>query len=474
VSTGADGNGGSRGGAEDAENRGEAVARSGDGRPGRWHEPRRSARFPPFANLRPDATAAAAPLSETLTTPPAPAIAPGARRVGARSSGRGRSPLAVLFVTVFLDLVGFGIVIPLLPLYAERFGAGPVGAAWLLAVYSLMQFLFAPWWGRLSDRVGRRPVLLVGLFGAAASYLAFGVAGSLAALFIARAASGIMGANVGVAQAYIADVTPPEERARGMGMIGAAFGLGFILGPALGGILSRWGPAAPFVGAAALAALNGVLAWYRLPESLPPEARAGRAPAAGLAARLATVLSAPTALRRLYLAGFLATLALACVEAIVGLWAVRRWGATPETIGYGFAIIGIVAAAAQGLMVGPLVRRLGERRLALLWLALLALAMAAIPAAPTLPLVAAAFALWAVGHAAATPAISAMVSHRAGPAEQGRLLAASQSLSALGRVLGPWWGGVALAHVGLAAPYLGAAVAALLALGVLAAAEVAR
>jgi MFS transporter, DHA1 family, tetracycline resistance protein len=412
-------------------------------------------------------------LSRSTTAAPSPGYLGGVERpfrARGRQAAGGRSPLAVLFVTVFLDLVGFGIVIPLLPLYAERFGAGPVGAAWLLAVYSLMQFLFAPWWGRLSDRVGRRPVLLVGLFGAAGSYLAFGLAGSLAALFLARAAGGIMGANVGVAQAYIADVTEPHDRARGMGMIGAAFGLGFIFGPALGGILSRWGPAAPFVGAAALAALNGVLAWYRLPESLPPDARSPARASAGLWARLATVAAASPRLRRLYLVGFLATLALAAVEAVVGLWAVRRWAATPEMVGYGFAIVGVIAAAAQGLMVGPLVRRLGERRSALLGLALLALAMAAIPAAPTLPLVAAAFALWAVGHAAATPAISAMVSHQGGAAEQGRLLAASQSLSALGRVLGPWGGGVALAHVGLSAPYLGAAVVALAAFAVLAAA----
>ncbi|HEU0079852.1 MAG TPA: MFS transporter, partial [Longimicrobiaceae bacterium] len=165
--------------------------------------------------------------SDTLAAPALP-------RAPARSAAK-RSPLAIVFVTVFLDLVGFGIVIPLLPLYAERFGAGPVGVTWLVAVYSLMQLLFAPWWGSLSDRVGRRPVLLVGLFGSAASYLLFGLAGSLGMLFVGRTLAGVMGANVGVAQAYIADVTAPEERARGMGLIGAAFGLGFILGPAIGG-----------------------------------------------------------------------------------------------------------------------------------------------------------------------------------------------------------------------------------------------
>lgn len=380
----------------------------------------------------------------------------------------GRSPLAVVFVTVFLDLVGFGIVIPLLPLYGERFGAGPVAAAWLLAIYSLMQFIFAPGWGRLSDRVGRRPVLLVGLFGSALSYLAFGLAGSLAVLFVARAASGMMGANIGVAQAYIADVTPPQDRAKGMGMIGAAFGLGFIFGPALGGLLSRFGPEWPFLGAAALSAANGVVAYFRLPESLPPSARAAQPARAGLRARLATVVGASPRLRRLYATAFLTTLALSAVEATLAMWAVRRWLLTQESIGYGFAAIGLVAALAQGVLVARLVKRMGERRSALLGLALLAVAMAAVPLAPTLPLVAAALALWAIGQGAATPAVTAMISHQAGPAEQGRILAASQSLSALGRVLGPWGGGVALAHVGLAAPYLTSAGLVVAALGVLA------
>lgn len=378
---------------------------------------------------------------------------------------------------MFLDLVGFGIVIPLLPLYGERFGAGPVAAAWLLAIYSLMQFFFAPGWGRLSDRIGRRPVLLVGLFGSAASYLAFGLAGSLAVLFVARAVSGMMGATIGVAQAYIADVTPPQDRAKGMGMIGAAFGLGFIFGPATGGLLSRFGPEWPFLGAALLSALNGIVAYFRLPESLPPSLRAQQPARAGLRARLATVTGASPRLRRLYAIGFLTTLALSAVEAIMALWAVRKFGMTPEGIGYGFAVIGLIAALAQGVLVGKLVRRMGERRSAMLGLGLLALAMAAVPAAPTIPLVGVALAAWAIGQGAATPSVTAMISHQAGPAEQGRILAASQSLSALARVLGPWWGGVALAHVGLAAPYVSASLflaAALCVLALTGIVEVAR
>jgi DHA1 family tetracycline resistance protein-like MFS transporter len=385
------------------------------------------------------------------------------------TAARGRSPLAVVFATVFLDLVGFGIVIPLLPLYAQRFGAGPVAAAWLLSIYSLMQFLFAPWWGRLSDRVGRRPVLLVGIFGAALSYLACGLAGSLAWLFVARAANGLMGANVGVAQAYIADVTPPAERARGMGLIGAAFGLGFIFGPAIGGFLSRWGPQAPFLGAAALAAANGVLAWFRLPESLPEEVRSA-APrrTVGLRARLGTVLDAAPRLRGLYGTVFMVTMAIAGTEATLALWAGRRWGLGFESVGYGLALVGLVAAVAQGLLVGPLVRRIGERTSGLLGLALIATGMVLVPLAPSLGLVLAAAAVFAMGQAAATPAVYAMISHQGGAADQGRILAATQSLNALARVLGPWLAGAAFAAIGIAAPYAGGALLAGVALLILA------
>ena len=155
------------------------------------------------------------------------------------------SPLAVIFVTVFIDLLGFGIIIPLLPYYAESFGASALAVGMLGTSYSLMQFLFAPLWGRWSDRIGRRPIILVGLLGSGVSYLMLAYADSIALVFAARVLGGIAGANVSTAQAYIADVTTPENRARGMGMIGAAFGLGFIFGPALGGVLSRWGAATP-------------------------------------------------------------------------------------------------------------------------------------------------------------------------------------------------------------------------------------
>lgn len=392
-------------------------------------------------------------ISKQDTPAPTPAPASSVRRARV-------SPLAILFVTVFLDLVGFGIVIPLLPLYAERFGASPVAVTWLVAVYSLMQFGFAPWWGQLSDRIGRRPVLLIGLFGSAVSYLLFGLAGSLAMLFFARALAGLMGANVGVAQAYVADVTPPDERARGMGLIGAAFGLGFIFGPAIGGLLAHLGPSAPFFGAALLAGLNGLLAVWFLPESRAAGgSRAVAQPGLGARLRALVGVGPGTGGRVLYVTFFLLTFAFAALEATLSLWADRRWQLTPSEVAYLFAYIGVVVTVVQGGLVGPLARRLGERRLAEIGMAALALGLATLPAAPSALLMAAPLALLGFGQGTAVPSIMALISRSAGPLEQGRLLGVSQSLSAMGRVLGPVWGGVAFARLGISAPYLsGAAV----------------
>jgi MFS family permease len=377
---------------------------------------------------------------------------------------------------VFLDLVGFGIVIPLLPLYAGRFGAGPVAVAWLLAVYSLMQFLFAPGWGRVSDRVGRRPVLLLGLFGSAASYLAFGLAGSLPVLFVARAASGFAGANVGVAQAYVADVTGPADRARGMGMIGAAFGLGFIFGPAIGGVLSGYGAAAPFFGAAAVTLANALLATVRLPESLPPEHRSSRPAGFGLAERARAFFGAatPGPLRTIYAAAFLATVAFAAMEGTFSLWADARWHLARHGISYLFAYIGVVSVIAQGGIVGRLAPRIGAGRTAVAGIALIGVGLTGIALAPSVALLLPALAVLALGHGTASPSLSTLISHQGGPGDQGRLLGVNQSLSALGRVVGPVWGGLALAHVGLGAPFLsGAAIAAAAAMVLAAAVAVA-
>lgn len=382
------------------------------------------------------------------------------RAAEALDNRRGR--LAILFLTVFLDLVGFGIVIPLLPLYAEQFGAGPVTITWLVAVYSVMQFAFAPWWGRLSDRRGRRPILLIGLFGSGLSYLLFGFAGTISTLFVARILAGVMGANIGVAQAYVADVTDARDRAKGMGLIGAAFGLGFILGPVIGGMLSPFGMSVPFFAAAGLAFGNGILALAWLPESHSPGASSSRSQA-GIRARLAHFrhLTRDREMRALFLVFFLITFAFAALEATLSLWADRRWQLTPAEVAFVFAYLGVVVTVVQGGLVGPLARRLGERRLALLGAGGFAIGLGTLPLAPSPATLAAALGLMAIGQGTAGPAVTALISQRAPSGEQGRLLGVSQSLSALGRVGGPIWGGIAFSRLGIGAPYFtGALIAA--------------
>lgn len=365
-----------------------------------------------------------------------------------------RSPLAVLFLTVFLDLVGFGIIIPLLPFYAERFGASPFLVGALMASYSLMQFLVAPLWGRLSDRVGRRPVILVSVAGSTVSMLAFGLAQSYPMLLLARAFAGAAGANLAAAQAYVADVTTREDRARGMGAIGAAFGLGFILGPALGGWFGQFGFAVPAFVAAGLALANLALAFLLLPESRPPEARGAASKRwRVLDVRALAELGARPGLRALVVVGFLGTLGFSMMEAMFGLWGSREHGFDQTQTGYVFAFIGVLVAVMQGALIGPLTRRLGERRLLALGLGGLALALALLPVATSLPALLGVVALLAVAHGAANPSLFALLSLEADAGEQGGALGLAQSLSALARVLGPLWSGLAFGALGVEWPF---------------------
>lgn len=349
------------------------------------------------------------------------------------------SPQVIIFVTVFIDLLGFGIIIPLLPFYAETFGASAFVVGMLTTVFSLMQFLFAPLWGRLSDVIGRRPVILLGLAGSALSYLIFGLATSLTTLFVARLLAGVAGANIPTAQAFIADTTTPANRAKGMGMIGAAFGLGFIFGPALGGFLSRWGYAAPAFFAAALSLANLVAGLFLLPESLPPERRS-------LARRMGRVEAFRRAVARprlpiVLLVFFLIITAFASFEAMFPLFAEARFGFGPSTIGYLFAWVGLVLALVQGMLVGRIVKRLGEHRLVPAALAVVAGGLLAIAVVPDVPLLAAATGILAAGMGLQSPSMMSVISQLADPADQGATLGVSQSLASLGRVIGPLWGG---------------------------------
>ena len=373
------------------------------------------------------------------------------------------SPLVIIFITVFIDLVGFGIIIPMLPFYAEAYGASAFQVGLLATSFSLMQFLFAPVWGRLSDRIGRRPIILAGLFGSAVSYFAFGLADSLAMLFAARIVAGIAGANIPTAQAFIADSTSAANRARGMGLIGAAFGLGFILGPAIGGFLSQWGYHAPAFFAAALSLANFLAGWFLLPESLPADKRGTRR-AIGRVEAFQAALARP-ALPLVLLVSFLVMTAFSAFESMFALFAGARFGYGATTIGYLFAWVGLVLTIVQGVLVGRVVPRLGEHRLVPAAIALMAVALVGHAIAPNVPTLMAAMALLAVGMGFNSPSLLSMVSRLADPSDQGATLGVSQSLASLARIVGPLWGGLAFDWFGITVPFLVSAVLMLIAAG---------
>jgi multidrug resistance protein len=363
------------------------------------------------------------------------------------------SPLAIIFVTVFIDLLGFGIIIPLLPFYAESFGANAFTIGLLATSYSLMQFLFSPVWGRWSDRIGRRPVILAGLVGSCLSYLALALADSLVLVFAGRIIGGIAGANIPTAQAYIADVTTPENRARGMGLVGAAFGLGFIFGPAIGGVLSHFGPSAPMWSASALCAANLAAAFWLLPESR--SARPWR-PALGRVEALRRAFKDRRLILLLALY-FIVTAAFSGFETTFALFSERRFGFTVATIGYLFAYIGATLALVQGVLVGHVVRRIGEARLIPIAIAVIGLGIGLVPFAWSVPTLLVAIGTLAVGMGFNGPALSAMVSKLTDADDQGGMLGLASSLASLGRVVGPAWGGFLFDQFGMSVPYFSAA-----------------
>lgn len=360
-----------------------------------------------------------------------------------------KSSLLVLFLTIFVDLLGFGIVIPLLPFYARHYGASGwlVGAT--VAVYSLMQFFFSPVWGRLSDRIGRRPVMLISLTGGVIGYTAFAFSTSLAMLFASRVIAGIAAANIGTAQAYVADSTTSENRARGMGLIGAAFGLGFILGPPLGGLLAALGMGFGWSGnflpglvASGLSATALLIAFFVLGESKKP----GSAVRAGLPPQFdrkiwGHVLNTRV-LALVLLTMFLTILAFAGMETTVTLYGKERFNFTPRDFGYFFGFMGVIVAGIQGGLIGRLSRAFGEKTLVVAGAASLGLGLAAIPLIDTpWMLVPVAF-LVAVGQGLTYPSLTSLVTKVSPAEEHGSMLGIASSVGSLSRMVGPVLGGV--------------------------------
>jgi MFS family permease len=346
-----------------------------------------------------------------------------------------RYRFAILFFTVLIDLIGFGILIPILPYYAQRLGAGGLGIGVLFGIYSGMQFLSTAMLGKLSDRVGRRPILLTTIVMNVAGCLLFAAAHSYAVLFVARVFSGFGGGNISAAQAYVADITTPAERSRGMGIIGAAFGIGFVVGPAIGGFAAHfYGPTAPALVAAGLSVLNFVSAYFVLPESLHADLRATR--------RLLDLSHLGRALRHEKLAPLMwawgiAAFAFAGYTVALPLWTGAQWGWRERELGWFFTLIGVTAAIVQGGLFGRIAKRTGDRRLVIAGGFGMALAIAVVPALPSAPVLYVFTFVLAFSNSIFVPAATGLVSILADPTEQGTVLGAAQALSALGRLCGP-------------------------------------
>jgi predicted MFS family arabinose efflux permease len=387
----------------------------------------------------------------------APAVAEGPRHA--------RQALPILLFVVFINLVGFGLVIPLLPFFAQSLEAQAWQITLLFSAYSVGQFFAEPFWGRLSDRIGRKPVLAMTLAANALSYLALAFAPTLAAALVLRLVGGLASGNISTIQGYIADITPPEKRAGRMGVLGAAFSLGFIVGPGLGGLLAQPGlgplgfriPLFVAAGLAAAACL-GVLLFVR--ESLtapdPHARRPGRFEALGEAWRHPVI-------RRVLLVSLVYMAAFACMESVFALWAERRFDWTPREVGLNFMVIGAVAFVGQGLLSGMAARRFGEAKVLTFGMTVFGGALLLQPFSPAwwaVPLISA---VAAFGQSLALPNSSALISRSTDPGRQGAMLGLNMAAGSAGRMLGPILGGVLFSAVRPGAPFIAGAALAFLA-----------
>lgn len=365
-----------------------------------------------------------------------------------------------VFFSIFLDLVGFGIIIPLLPFYAEHYGASAFMVTWLATAFSLFQVIFSTIWGRLSDRIGRRPIFLACLGLSAAAYLWVGLAESFIALLLARSLSGIAGGKISVAQAIIADVTTPETRAKGMGLIGAAFGLGFVAGPAIGGFLVGSDPANPdfqtpmFV-AAGLSAVGLILAIFTVKESLSPEEKAASKSAdrPSLRTEIRNILSMPYIP---WLIGlfFIVSFVFVQVETLFPLWTERNLNWTPHELAFCFTYIGVLMVIMQGGLIGPLTRKFGEQKLTLSGMILLSVGLLTTISVYNFNVFIVAVTLITLGIALLNPSMASLISLAAPKGQQGSTLGVANSASGIGRIAGPLWAGFLFDFVHFDAPFI--------------------
>jgi multidrug resistance protein len=365
--------------------------------------------------------------------------------------------LAVLMATAFVDMIGAVMILPLIPFYAETMGASGFVIGVLISAFSLAQLVAAPLWGRLSDRHGRRPVIVLALAVSAISYVVFAFAQSLWLLFLSRAVQGVGGGTVGVIQAYVADASEPEERAKGLGWLSAATSLGAIVGPALGSVLAAaWGRSAPGLGAAALCVLNLGFAWRFLSESR--ELLVTDSHAVPVAVKKLTpwqVLARPGEIAaRLIWTYAVAIGAFYGIVAVFTMFLGRQFGIGEKTIGYFFMWFGAAGVIVRTTLVGPAVRRLGESRMARGGLILLAAGLVLFPFARNYPVLLTAMTLMPLGTAFTFPAVTALLSRVVPSKQRGLYMGVQQTVGGVSRVIFPWWNGWAFDHIGMAAPFV--------------------
>lgn len=368
------------------------------------------------------------------------------------SSAKSKTPLLLIFMTVFIDLMGFGLVIPILPTYAQQLHASDFMVGLLIASYSIMQFLFTPFWGRLSDRIGRRPVLLISLAASFAGYLIWGFSTSLIWLFASRIVAGFGNANIAVAQAYIADITTKENRARGMGMVGAAFGLGFVLGPALGCLLVQNGLG--FVGfvAAGFSLVDLILTFFLLPEPKERGTFGNDRFGLGIDFYIKNVTSAK--LRVSFLIFFISTFAFANMEATLVLLTSKLYNWGPKENGLLFVYIGILIVIVQGGMIRQLTKKYSEKKLITVGSFLVAAGLFLTPVTNSWMVLALAMTLLSIGSGINNPCNQSIISKLAPEETVGGVLGLGQSVSTLGRIFGPIVGCALFEKLGYLSPYI--------------------
>jgi MFS transporter, DHA1 family, tetracycline resistance protein len=363
--------------------------------------------------------------------------------------------MATLFFIVFLDLVGFGMIIPVFPFYAEHLGISPSLVIFFFGLYSFGQLFGAPLWGALSDRMGRRPILLATLAANTGANLLLAFASTTWELAISRLISGLAAGNISIAYAYLADITSDAERPKALGLLGAAFGLGFILGPALGGALGGGDAESANISrvamaAAVMSALAFVATYARLRESHGPEHRAvSAAQPRGIQWRL---LERP-ALRQLLGVTLIVVGAVSMLQGTFSLWAAQDLGVSPRHLGFVFAFIGVLAVAVQAGLIGRLTARFGPERLTRTGTLLVAVSLVFIPLSPTVWIALVPMAFYGIGTALFTPSVSNLITRTAGPSERGAVLGLFQGVSSLGRVIGPVSASALTAFAGLRLPF---------------------